>query len=127
MVATNDLIRQLGDASLENDSLRAALAAAERRAEEARVESEGVHLLFEAERAAREKAELEFLAAVFERDEEKLNTALAESRLSRAVGALREIDAKIGHFADMKVTEFPHALVPLVARTVKAVLAEVGK
>ena len=47
--------------------------------------------------------------------------------LSRAVGALREIDAKIGHFADMKVTEFPHALVPLVARTVKAVLAEVGK
>ena len=41
--------------------------------------------------------------------------------------ALREIDAKIGHFADMEVAEFPHALIPLVARIIKAVLAEVGK
>ena len=47
----------------------------------------------------------------------------AESRLAAAEECLREINAKVGHFADMDVQDFPLALIPLVARRARAFLA----
>ena len=50
-----------------------------------------------------------------------------EALLARAEAALREIEAKIGHFADMDVPDFPLALIPLAARIARAYFAEAGR
>lgn len=110
-----------------------ALLAAERRAEEADEKAEGMQAAFNAtlasERAAREKAEREFLATVFERDEEKLKTAHAEARaekaerLAKAVRCIRDYEPR-----EVVKDEFAYdRMVEAYRDAARAALAEVGE
>ena len=97
---------------------------ARREAEKARDDHFAVRLLAETERDRLRERLDQFDAHGFPNVAAALDRVnAAESRVARLEAALREIDQKIGHFAEMTVEDFPLALIPLVAKITHAALA----